>query len=795
MIHHLSRVNIIMLSIIPHQHRGLIDQHLPPRLRREARGLYSTTLPSMGLPVANSPSHLTNLWLSVSPTYRTIVLPQKDVVAALMFVDLEGKARILSAPTIVPDPDPTVQPYVIGHLGDHLASPLIVRMHHHDVTGNFVSYVSNAYATAHVHFATPTALVNPVQPPAGPAYDLPAPPVYQGVTPPDAHVGYVPTVLSLPVNHGIPEDLDINDPELSRLLPLMSRAAADWLMAVRHQIDHHNGQSLLDSIPEAPIVAHLRTTLPAPGRFSQSNTVRLGFTIVNQTDLAPQRLIEDLTRRGTANFDSWTQTKHALIRNTIVDIEQLLQTTQLASPSPVVASPAANKPRYTDSILSHRLMGTTFVNAAAPLGDVLPAIAAPLATVFSADSVGVAIQRLRKALSTLNLTCQRGATSHLAFSVKFPSPFINHPFASAVLNAHYFDDHLYQQSTHQRKTMLTIAAFRPANPTDSAHKALLDEADRLIHQDSVCENARHTTPVSNSWIFVGGKYKTHQNLVQTVANVLAYFACFFMGNLTTLLDKTKTHPVLITILLTVFEKVTSIQFEEWMTSMLDQAPYLVVTMETEIHNLIRLVISFATDPTNLDLLRNNQAANIDFTPLRTAELHLQQFNQRIDQVVSSGSLGPYVSAPKHYDEMIARIRGAGPGPNRSATPRSGEEPPPKKPSPVKPKASDPTKGFLVSTGGGSLPPSPRLTTNQQICYPYAIRGRFCSRVRGNCPFYHVSNPRGAFRDPRDRRAINQWVANCPHLDWAQGCGPIDEGPSQSPASAAPAATPASNGNS
>lgn len=775
---------------IPGRHRGIIDQHLTPEVRRTARGLYSEAVTAIDVGLPNTPTNLMVKWLSNSANLRPLAIANPAVVA-LILMDTEGITRLVSRPVV--ETPTTSPPYVVGVLGDSLASCTPVKLLLRDVIANVTGYVSHDFGQQFPSFVAPAPLANPIQLDEH-VYALPEPPTFPECNPSDSYLANVPLVLPLQARHGVQSGLSIDDPLLEQQLQTCGHVAVVWMKTMRHLYHHHEGKALLATIPNQAIVDHLQETLPAT-LLPNVDQAMVPLSMLESDNLIARRLAEELRHIADRMFDCYVISNSDLITGMIPNIESLLRppVVQHHIQAPPGLAATETKPKFLESTLSHRLMLTV------PPHDTQPTYVAPdslspqIAHVFRSDKMGIATQRLQRSFETCMANAHRGNRSHLAYSIQLAPELFTVAFVTALLYATYHTGYLHQQTDHQRKTLISVTSLRAADASDQALSGLIALTNQLLNEDHVQELAQHASPLSKSSIYQDGFCSKHQHLVHTVANHIVYFALLWAGTIQEIQERTHEKPAIIQVLLQYFDKVTSSEFTQWMNSMLTQAPYLVIAFENELHNLLRIVYQFATDPVNVGLLNENKADQIDYTPLASFAEKAAQLQQRLDSTISSGSLGAYVAPPKQYTDALARAQLRTPA-KKSRMGTDDEALPPKKSSPTNPRPSDPNKGFWVVTNvNGALPATPRLGTGRNLlCFAYSIRGKTCPRGT-RCKYLHVSNPRAAISDQADRDALDGYVTANAGVDWAPNMGPLGplrgnnnhRPPAPQPAQAAP----------
>lgn len=761
---------------LPDKHRGVVDQLLPADLRRRARGLYSTSIPLAGLVPPNDPNHIANLWFSTSPNYRPLSITNPSV-AALMFLDHEGIVRIVSSPTV--ETPPTMTPYVAGALGDSLGSFTPVKILLRDAIGHVTAFADGDFAAQHPAFAAPDSINNPVEADDH-TYDFPDFPTYPDSTSPGTHLAKIPVVLPLPARHGVPSGLKIDDVTLADLIPLQTgHIGTTWLSAMRYLYGVNQGKSLLSTIQDPLIVNELRSTLPA-SLLPDLDTATVPISILESDNVVAVRLYESLRHIADRNFDNFVLTNPDLVAQMIPNLLETLQPPlpdANGNPPPGLAT-VETKARYTDGTLAHRLMLTIPPNETSRQGHEIPPNLSPMiAHVFRSDKMGIATQRIQKTLETFMTNSQQSSRSHLAHSVNFAVDLYTVAFATALLYANYHTGHLHQQSAFQKKTMISVTAFRPADMTETTASNVIAHTNQLLNEDQVQEAAHHASPISKSAIFHEGQCSTLGHLTTTVANHIAYFALLHTGTLQGIQENPTDQPAVVVILLELFDTITSNWFIEWFNANLPQAPYLVLSLENELQNVLRGLFRFATDPVNLSHLGDDKADQIDYGPLTVLSQQMTQLNTRLLDNVNMGSLGSYQAPPRQWTDALAAKKAAAAKKNRDRDRDRDDDHlsdrDAKRAALTQDRASDPTKGFLTTTGNANrLPPSPRISRNRTLlCFAYSIVGKSCPR--GNkCKFLHISHPKLAVRDQADRDALDTWVQSTDDVEWNTGCGPL-----------------------
>lgn len=701
--------------IIPDRHRATIDAHLPPNLRITARGTYSDSIPNIGAAPPNSATHTTEQWLTPGNTNFRPFNISSDTNAGFLFVNRdEGRLCILTATTVVAPSDPTKTPYVIANLGDSLGSLIPVKAPLRSVMGNVISLASNEYAMAHPTLTCAQPLTNPIQVDEH-AYNFPEIPVYP-TDPTEAHLSFIPVTLPLPPKHGIKSGLLLTDPHYSEKIPLLGTAAAIWLEGMKYLQTQYDGKSLQAAIPNPAIVQHLESILPNT-TLPILDSIQLEVFPLDATGDDAQRITERLRPIAHKNFDNFLMSNSDLLHNQIPNLQAILHQADPDHPHPPPSTApmesTETKARFGESSIIHRLLVTKPPSDTIPKYQIPPTVSPLMAHILRADKIGTATHRLRKTCDAFSSGAKNGDPTYLNHSMNLPSQLMTPALSTAVLHGYYHEGYLHQQSPHQLKTMISVTTFRAADENDPANSSLISMTNRLLNEINVDEIAQHSSPISQSSIFQDGFCEVQNHLVQTIANHVAWFSIIDSGSTHGLLDKTIPHPIVITVLVELFKKVTSTDFSNWMTSMIPQAPYLILSFENEVHNILRILYKFATDPTNINHIREEKADQINYGPLDEFVNQATQLHGRIDSTVSSGSLGNYIAPPKQYSDMMDKKRRAAPpprsGPRRNQDPQGFREPdgypPMKKGSPTAQRPSDPRK-----KDSSCFPPAQQVTS-------------------------------------------------------------------------------------
>jgi hypothetical protein len=279
-----------------------------------------------------------------------------------------------------------------------------------------------------------------------------------------------------------------------------------------------------------------------------------------------------------------------------------------------------------------------------------------------------------------------------------------------------------------------------------------------------------------SAIFSSGDKQTLQHLLTSLANN-AFFYAFISQSLAAILSpEQSTFPMAFAFFQKLFDLFRRPQAREFFSANVTEIPHLVHTIHCDIHITLTLLYRFATNPTNIQHVKNGDHHLVDFNTITDFLDSSNTLLADLRRMINNGNISStYLHPPSTYV------------PFPQATPHRRDQPPATPPArPAQRHAqrfdpevkraksnspqgagSDPTKGWVCLTPGSTYPAPPPLEGGS-ACFNFITKGQSCPHGR-NCKFRHLTYPNLGL--PANTPRADLWIHSNANLSFAAGFGP------------------------